>query len=682
MATNGDGSSLARAESPTGSPRSASVSLQAAATMNAGLQREPSRRSSTSSLARNPLSPNTSRRRSTVLMNLQLNDPSVPAPGEMAQEHSGYHRSSPQPLSASPLMADPHHHRAPSLGELHQELEAEQEGHVNRLLQMIRQQQLELQRLQTSRPGHSADPAAEDSAIAETVPRPIYGAGGASQSNIPGSQPVGSYSRSPVFPRGSMEMARAEMHRRSRTPSRGASPRLRATSISQESGDWVLGGRDESAFYQAETQMLTRENQMLRHRIRDLEKQLAEFHPGSGTGTEPSIPSHLTQSSTSGEPAGEIIGGGVVGLSIAHRLSQQSPSSSSVLIERHSSLGTETSSRNSEVIHAGIYYGRDTLKTQLCLRGKQLLYEFCEKHGVPHRRTGKWIVAQNDAQRRELEKLHAHCADIGVPVRWVPEREVRDEGEGVRAAGGALESPTTGIVDVHGLMVSLAGLFEDAGGVVALNSTVAGVAPLGARPGSAGWRVDVRDSLTGEASSVTAETVVNAAGLGCVDVYNMVVPAALRKRLYFAKGNYFSYSASRPRVSRLVYPAPNPGAGGLGTHLTLDMGGRIRFGPDIEWVDSPDNLAVGRERLEQAVEEIKLYLPGVDETCLEPDYAGIRPKLSYKGAGQAGKNFNDFVVRMEDGYHGWVNCLGIESPGLTSSLAIGERVGELFYGRK
>lgn len=146
---------------------------------------------------------------------------------------------------------------------------------------MIRQQQLELQRLQTSRPGHSADPAAEDSAIAETVPRPIYGAGGASQSNIPGSQPVGSYSRSPVFPRGSMEMARAEMHRRSRTPSRGASPRLRATSISQESGDWVLGGRDESAFYQAETQMLTRENQMLRHRIRDL---------GMGTLTEKNIP--------------------------------------------------------------------------------------------------------------------------------------------------------------------------------------------------------------------------------------------------------------------------------------------------------------------------------------------------------------------------------------------------------
>jgi hypothetical protein len=195
---------------------------------------------------------------------------------------------------------------------------------------MIRQQQLELQRLQSSRPGHGGDPSADDSAITETAPRPIHGAGGGPHSNMPASQTVGSYSRSPVLPRGSMEMARAEMHRRSRTPSRGASPRLRANSISQESGDWLLGGRDESAFYQAETQMLTRENQMLRHRIRDLgtcltqmeygggmpparnmanlggaEKQLAEVTPGSGTGTEPPIPSHLTQSSTAGEAAAE-----------------------------------------------------------------------------------------------------------------------------------------------------------------------------------------------------------------------------------------------------------------------------------------------------------------------------------------------------------------------------------------
>ncbi|KAM4056834.1 FAD dependent oxidoreductase [Hirsutella rhossiliensis] len=260
---NSQGSPLPRADSPTRSPRSASVSLQAAATMNAGLQREPSRQSSSSSLPRNTSSPHAGRRRSTVLMNLQLNDPSIPAPGEMAHDQS-----------------DPHHHRAPSLGELHQELEAEQEAHVNRLLQMIRQQQLELQRLQQ---------------------QPM---------SLPGGPPpatIGSYSRSPGFshPRSSFDVARAELHRRSRTPSRGASPRLRATSISADSGDWVLGGRDESAFYQAETQMLVRENQMLRHRIRDLEKQFTDLSASSTSATEPTIPSQLTRSSTTADEGGE-----------------------------------------------------------------------------------------------------------------------------------------------------------------------------------------------------------------------------------------------------------------------------------------------------------------------------------------------------------------------------------------
>lgn len=302
MSTNGDAASLPRAESPTGSPRSASVSLQAAATVNAGLRREPSRQSSQSSLTRNAPSPRGGRRRSAVLMNLQLNDPSIPGPGEMAQEHSGSQRLSPQPLSGSPLTADPHHHRAPSLGELHQELEAEQEAHVNRLLQMIRQQQLELQRLQAGRPSQGQDTAAEDAA-SETRARPIPGASmqSTSQTTLPGSQTVGSvgsYPRSPGFPhpRSSFDMARADLHRRSRTPSRGPSPRIRATSISAESGDWVLGGRDESAFYQAETQMLIRENQMLKHRIRDLEKQLSEMS-GPTASTEPPIPSHLIRSS-------------------------------------------------------------------------------------------------------------------------------------------------------------------------------------------------------------------------------------------------------------------------------------------------------------------------------------------------------------------------------------------------
>ncbi|KAG5984661.1 hypothetical protein E4U43_006162 [Claviceps pusilla] len=387
----------------------------------------------------------------------------------------------------------------------------------------------------------------------------------------------------------------------------------------------------------------------------------------------------------------KIIGGGIVGLSIAHHLSLQ-PHSSTLLLERHPSLGTETTSRNSEVIHAGIYYGRGTLKTELCIRGRDLLYRFCERHGVGHRRTGKWIVAQTEEQLAELGRLYEHCREIGVPMRWLSGDEVRRKGEGVRARKGALESPCTGIVDVHGVMVALEGLVEEKGGVIARNARVVGVRPRtnngagggggGGEGGTSGWEVDVRDEgASRSVSTITSETIVNAAGLGAVDVHNMIVPPEARKTLYYAKGNYFSYSSSRPRISRLIYPAPSPGAAGLGTHLTLDMAGRVRFGPDIEWVQDPHDVSVSSDRLERAVEEIRTYLPGVDETCLQPDYAGIRPKLTDKGAGQMGANFNDFIVRLEDGYQGWVNCLGIESPGLTSSLAIGERVRQLLYGQ-
>lgn len=379
--------------------------------------------------------------------------------------------------------------------------------------------------------------------------------------------------------------------------------------------------------------------------------------------------------------AKQVIGGGVVGLAVARQLALR-PSTSTLLVERNAAVGTETSSRNSEVIHAGIYYGAASLKTRLCVRGRRLLYDFCGRYAVGHRRTGKWIVAQTDAQRGALERIHAFCRDeIGVETRWVGRGEVERDGEGVRARTGALDSPTTGIVDVHGLMMCLLGLFEDAGGVVALNSPVTGVRPLGSSPpGSAGWEVDVRDASTGESSTVTAETLVNAAGLGAVDVHNMIVPEPRRRRLFFAKGNYFSYAASHPRVSRLIYPAPEPGAGGLGTHLTLDLGGRVRFGPDVEWVESPDDLAVSATRLSRAVAEIRKYLPGVDASCLTPDYAGIRPKLSDKAAVGTGAGFNDFIIRREDGYEGWVNLLGIESPGLTSSLAIAEEVDQLMHG--
>ena len=299
-----------------------------------------------------------------------------------------------------------------------------------------------------------------------------------------------------------------------------------------------------------------------------------------------------------------------------------------------------------------------------------------------HRRTGKWIVAQTDAQREALEKLHAFCKDeINVPVRWVSQREIEEDGEGVRAETGALGSPTTGIVDSHGLMVCLEGLFEEAGGVVALSSPVIGVRPLGAQPlGSQGWEIEVQDGNGSESSSITAETMINAAGLGAVGIHNMIVPEDQRKQMFYAKGNYFGYSKSSPKPSRLIYPAPEPGAGGLGTHLTMDMGGQIRFGPDVEWVEDEHDLGANSARLAQAIKEIKKYLPGVDETCLEATYAGIRPKLARAGAVGSGQGFEDFIIRKEGGYEGWVNLLGIESPGLTSSLAIGEKVEELLYG--
>ncbi|KAL5631083.1 hypothetical protein BROUX41_000955 [Berkeleyomyces rouxiae] len=375
-----------------------------------------------------------------------------------------------------------------------------------------------------------------------------------------------------------------------------------------------------------------------------------------------------------------VIGAGVIGLATAQRLAAAHPQSSVLLLERHTAPGTETSSRNSEVLHAGIYYGLDSLKAQLCVRGRQMAYDFAAKYSVSHARTGKWIVAQTNEQQAALGKVAATAAALGVLTRWVAEHEASAKEPCVRAATGVLESPETGIIDSHGLMVALLGLFEEAGGTLARGAQVVDVRVEGAgQPkGARGWRLKVRDDATGEESEVIAETIVNAAGLGAVAVNNMIAPEKKRE-MFYAKGNYFSYAGSHPRVQRLIYPAPTPGGGGLGTHLTLDLAGRVRFGPDVEWVESPDDLAVNGARLTEAIGAIKQYLPEVDESLLMPDYSGIRPKLASSGAVGEGKGFQDFVIQKEDGYTGWINLLGIESPGLTSSLAIAEMVDGLLY---
>jgi 2-hydroxyglutarate dehydrogenase len=358
---------------------------------------------------------------------------------------------------------------------------------------------------------------------------------------------------------------------------------------------------------------------------------------------------------------------------------------STVLIEQHSAIGTETSSRNSEIIHAGLQYGPDSLKTELCLRGKGMLYALCEEHGIDFRRTGKWIVAQDEEQLSGLEKLEKHGREMGIPVRWVGKEEAKQREPDVRADAGVLESLSTGIVDSHGVMQYLWGSFEDHGGVTALSSSVVRIEPVDG--GKGGWDIWTRSCAVPEGeeegseeeAKIRVDVLVNSAGLYAVPLANMVWPEDRRLEPRYAKGTYYAYGASRPKTNTLIYPVPVPGHGGLGTHLTLDLGGKVRFGPDLQWISSPTDYVASGENLAAAIEDIKKYLPGIDVDAISVDYCGIRPKLPGGGGNTAGKGFQDFVIRKEDGFTGWVNCLGIESPGLTASLAIGEMVEGLIY---
>lgn len=395
-----------------------------------------------------------------------------------------------------------------------------------------------------------------------------------------------------------------------------------------------------------------------------------------------------------------VIGGGAVGLAIARRLQQHGNGVSTVLIEKHGAVGTETSSRNSEVIHAGLYYGHDSLKTKLCLRGKEMMYDLCERNEIPHMKCGKWIVAQDAVQMDALEKVHGFAKSMGIPIRYVSKEEAHRREPEVRAEAGVLESSSTGIIDSHAYMQFLHGSFEEEGGDTALASPVTRIDPP--TPSSPDWKIWTsppgrsqpvpnnptpqtpspdRDAAGEEDGYITAETIINSAGLYACAINNMIMPQDRHCTPYFAKGSYFSYSRGHPKPSTLVYPAPVAGHGGLGTHLTLDMAGRVRFGPDVEWVDSPTDLApsANSERFRAALEDIKTYLPGIDESAVALDYAGIRPKLGKLGAVASGKGFQDFYIKKEEGFDGFINLLGIESPGLTSSLAIAEEVYEMLY---
>ncbi|TGZ78506.1 FAD dependent oxidoreductase [Ascodesmis nigricans] len=360
-----------------------------------------------------------------------------------------------------------------------------------------------------------------------------------------------------------------------------------------------------------------------------------------------------------------VIGGGVVGLAVARQLASR-PNTTTVLLERHNAVGTETSSRNSEVIHAGLYYPTGSLKTALCIAGKELMYEYCKSRKVPHRNCGKWIVAQTPDQLEALYSVYSHATQHKIPMRWLDPSESKSREPNVRAEAGVLESPTTGIVDSHALMLTLLGEFEEHGGDVAFNCPVTAIR-----------KIENGFEFTTPESRITADVVVNAAGLGAVEVANMILPEERKMKPYYCKGTYFSYSRKQPEVRTLVYPAPVKGLGGLGTHLTLDMAGRLRFGPDVEWVEDPGDLVPSTERLELAVKAIREYLPDIEEEALSPDYCGMRPKLRPQAGGGVGQV--DFVIREEKGLKGLVNLLGIESPGLTSSLAIAKYVYDILY---
>jgi L-2-hydroxyglutarate oxidase LhgO len=352
-----------------------------------------------------------------------------------------------------------------------------------------------------------------------------------------------------------------------------------------------------------------------------------------------------------------VVGAGVVGLAVARRLAMAGREV--IVLDRADAIGTETSSRNSEVIHAGIYYAPGSLKARLCVEGKRFLYRYCAERGIGHAACGKLVVAASEAQVATLQAIQARAAASGMPdlELWPAERALALEPE--LACAAALWSPTTGIIDSHALMLAYLGDAERHGAMLVLNSPLAAARIL-----EDAIEIDVGGA---EPMSLLARTVVNSAGLSAPDLARHIegVPEAALPRAYYCKGNYYTLAAGRSPFSRLIYPVPEQA--GLGVHVTVDLAGRCRFGPDTEWVDGPDDYDVDPRRAEIFYAAIRTYWPALPDGALVPGYAGIRPKL-----GPAGSPAADFVVQgpAEHQVPGLVNLFGIESPGLTASWAV------------
>ena len=358
-----------------------------------------------------------------------------------------------------------------------------------------------------------------------------------------------------------------------------------------------------------------------------------------------------------------VIGAGVVGLAVARAMALAGREV--LILEAQSAIGTQTSARNSEVIHAGMYYPTGSLKARLCVQGRELLYAYCAERGIAHQRCGKLIVATHVDQRAKLQAIAHQGQANGVhDLVWLDAHTAQALEPALHCVA-ALHSPSTGIVDSSALMLSLLGDIEQAGGVLALNS------PL-ARAECARAAIEL---VAEDGTRLCAKTVVNVAGVTAPDMARRFagLPAQHIPQAWYAKGNYFSLAGKAP-FSRLIYPVPEPA--GLGVHLTLDQGGQARFGPDVEWVKDPSDLTVRPERVDGFYASIRKYWPDLPDGALLPAYAGIRPKIHGPMDAPA-----DFWVQgpKDHGVPGLVNLFGMESPGLTGALAIGEMVVELLH---
>ena len=367
-----------------------------------------------------------------------------------------------------------------------------------------------------------------------------------------------------------------------------------------------------------------------------------------------------------------VVGAGVVGLAIARQLAMAGDEV--IVLEAADLIGSETSSRNSEVIHAGIYYATDSLKAKFCAEGKAMLYEYCASHGVGHRNCGKLIVATSVEELEVLDGIKGKAAANGVDDLYEISAGEAMAQEPALSCTGALVSPSTGIIDSHGLMLAYQGEAEDHGAMIAFRSRA-----LGGQVLNDGLALRVSDGDGGE-MSLGCRRLINAAGLYAQPLARRIegLEQATVPPLYYCKGNYFSLPGRQP-FSRLIYPVP--ASASLGVHLTIDLGGQARFGPDQQWLDGEIedldgaiDYRVEPERGSVFYEAIRRYYPGLPDDSLQPAYSGMRPKLQRPGGGM-----EDFMIQGAEGHGvvGLINLFGIESPGLTASLAIAEHVGAM-----